>query len=171
MQHVNIGDVKVIKKKSKDETLLKPCCLDCAFLCRLRYSTSSELSQEDRGKLKPNDNKNLEKAVNRGSDNGYLSCFKAQLKTTVAFNPYKQGMIVEPLQNLSKKKCEFYYPYAECAGLTLDAVEQKQLRSVEMNNALTAKRTLKISHISLLISILAFLTSLCLGIINQILLY
>ena len=116
---------------------MKPCCANCAFLCKLQYKDSVELTTEERN------------ALNKTS---HLSCYKAQIPAEQGNEAWKHGQIKESIENLNKNKCDFYLPYNSCTGLTFDAIEQKQIRSIEIENSITSKRMLTISKIGLWVS-------------------
>ncbi|MCL1892250.1 MAG: hypothetical protein FWF97_03110 [Alphaproteobacteria bacterium] len=141
-----------------------PCCLNCVFLCKLRYSTYSELDNGTRKQLKSGDDEILKRLS--FAEQARLSCYKAQLPTSQKHQPYIQGAITTELKDLGKKRCEFHFSYEGSEGLTLEGTEQKQARSMEIENAITAKRMLKISRTGLYISLLAVAISLFLGIIG-----
>lgn len=55
--------------------------------------------------------------------------------------------------------CEFYFSFEGCEGLIMEVIEKKQIRQMELENAITAKNALKISNLSMWFSVIAIVIS------------
>lgn len=151
--------------KIKKTNVLKPCCLNCAFLCKMRYSQYLELDHETRQKIKDGD----EHAVNpikgfSASDICRLACHKSQLPTSGKHYPWAQGALVDKQDELKNKKCEFFCPYDGHEGVVFDAISAKQKRDIENNNILITRKSFWISVIATIIALL----SLCVSIMTAV---
>ena len=87
-------------------------CMNCGFLCKLRYSAYSELSEDEKEKVQQN-NSNIINKVDGYSvvDTQRVACYKSQLPTQGCFGSWKQGVITTPTSELCQKQCAFYFPY------------------------------------------------------------
>lgn len=148
-------------KKPDNKTSIKPCCVNCAFLCKLRYHIHSELNNEGRSEVKQGNADFLRK-----ESATVLACYKGQLPTAPKYGPWVQGFLKSSVKDLCDKQCELYYPYAGSENLTLKAIEQKQSRDTEIDNSIIANRAIKLSRTGIIISALALAVSLILGIIG-----
>ncbi len=149
--------------KIKKTNVLKPCCLNCAFLCKMRYSQYLELDHETRQKIRDGD----EHAVNpikgfSASDVCRLACHKSQLPTSNKCYPWAQGTLVNKQDELKNKKCEFFCPYDGNEGVAFDAIAAKQKRDIENKNILITRKSFWISVVATIIALL----SLCVSIIT-----
>lgn len=135
-------------------------CMNCGFLCKLRYSVYSELSEDEREKVQQN-NSNIINKVEGCSvvDTQRVACYKSQLPTQGGFGPWKQGVITTPTSELCQKQCAFYFPYEQAKGLNLDAVDEKYKQSQAALGISISEKALTVAKISLIVSILAFLVS------------
>ncbi|MBE6450923.1 MAG: hypothetical protein E7016_03040 [Alphaproteobacteria bacterium] len=135
-------------------------CMNCGFLCKLRYSAYSELSEDEREKVQQN-NSNIINKVEGYSvvDTQRVACYKSQLPTQGDFGPWKQGVITTPTSELCQKQCAFYFPYEQAKGLTLPAIEDKYNQSQNAAGLSISKKALIVASISMVVSILAFLVS------------
>lgn len=143
--------------------LSKPCCLNCAFLCKMRYSQYLELDHETRKKIEAGD----KHAINplkgfSASDICRIACHKSQLPTSNRQYPWAQGALVIKQEELKNKKCDFFYPYNGHEGVDFDAIYAKQKREIENNNALITRKSFWISVVATIIAIL----SLCVSVIT-----
>lgn len=134
----------------------KPCCLNCAFLCKMRYSQYLELDHETRQKIKDGD----EHAVNpikgfSASDVCRLACHKSQLPTSSKHYPWVQGALIDKQDALKNKKCEFFCPYDGHEGVDFDAIADKQKHDIETKNALIARKSFWISVVATIIALLS----------------
>lgn len=135
-------------------------CMNCGFLCKLRYSVYSELSEDKREKVQQN-NSNIINKVEGYSvvDTQRVACYKSQLPTQGGFGSWKQGVITTPTSELCKKQCAFYFPYEQAKGLNLDAVDEKYKQSQAALGISISEKDLTVAKISMIVSILAFLVS------------
>lgn len=135
-------------------------CMNCGFLCKLRYSAYSELSEDEREKVQQN-NSNIINKVEGYSvvDTQRVVCYKSQLPTQGGFGQWKQGVITTPTSELCQKQCAFYFPYEQAKGLNLDAVDEKYKQSQAALGISISKKALTVAKISMIVSILAFLVS------------
>lgn len=135
-------------------------CMNCGFLCKLRYSAYSELSEGKREKVQQN-NSNIINKVEGYSvvDTQRVACYKSQLPTQGGFGPWKQGVITTPTSELCQKQCAFYFPYEQSKGLNLDAVDEKYKQSQAALGISISEKDLTVAKISMIVSILAFLVS------------
>lgn len=135
-------------------------CMNCGFLCKLRYAVYSELSENERTTVQQN-NSNIINKVEGYSvvDTQHVACYKSQLPTKESFGPWKQGVITVPTSELSQRKCAFYFPYEQAKGLTLPAIEDKYNQSQNAAGLSISKKALIVASISMVVSILAFLVS------------
>ena len=135
-------------------------CMNCGFLCKLRYSAYSELSEDEREKVQQN-NSNIINKVEGYSvvDTQRVACYKSQLPTQGGFGPWKQGVITTPTSELCQKQCAFYFPYEQSKGLNLDAVDEKYKQSQAALGISISEKDLTVAKISMIVSILAFLVS------------
>lgn len=135
-------------------------CMNCGFLCKLRYSAYSELSEDEREKVQQN-NSNIINKVEGYSvvDTQRVACYKSQLPTQGGFGSWKQGVITTPTSELCQKQCAFYFPYEQAKGLNLDAVNEKYKQSQAALGISISEKDLTVAKISMIVSILAFLVS------------
>lgn len=135
-------------------------CMNCGFLCKLRYSVYSELSEDKREKVQQN-NSNIINKVEGYSvvDTQRVACYKSQLPTQGGFGSWKQGVITTPTSELCKKQCAFYFPYEQAKGLNLDAVDEKYKQSQAAFGISISEKALTVAKISMIVSILALLVS------------
>lgn len=135
-------------------------CMNCGFLCKLRYSVYSELSEDEREKVQQN-NSNIINKVEGYSvvDTQRVACYKSQLPTQGGFGSWKQGVITTPTSELCQKQCAFYFPYEQAKGLNLDAVNEKYKQSQAALGISISEKDLTVAKISMIVSILAFLVS------------
>lgn len=135
-------------------------CMNCGFLCKLRYSAYSELSEDEREKVQQN-NSNIINKVEGYSvvDTQRVACYKSQLPTQGGFGPWEQGVITVPTSELSQRQCAFYFPYEQSKGLNLDAVDEKYKQSQVALGISISEKALTVAKISMIVSILAFLVS------------
>lgn len=135
-------------------------CMNCGFLCKLRYSAYSELSEDEREKVQQN-NSNIINKVEGYSvvDTQRVACYKSQLPTQGGFGPWKQGVITTPTSELCQKQCAFYFPYEQAKGLNLDAVDEKYKQSQAALGISISEKDLTVAKISMIVSIIAFLVS------------
>lgn len=135
-------------------------CMNCGFLCKLRYSAYSELSEDEREKVQQN-NSNIINKVEGYSvvDTQRVACYKSQLPTQGGFGPWKQGVITTPTSELCQKQCTFYFSYEQAKGLNLDAVDEKYKQSQAALGISISEKALTVAKISMIVSILAFLVS------------
>lgn len=135
-------------------------CMNCGFLCKLRYSAYSELSEDEREKIQQN-NSNIINKVEGYSvvDTQRVACYKSQLPTQGGFGPWKQSVITTPTSELCQKQCAFYFPYEQAKGLNLDAVDEKYKQSQAALGISISERALTVAKISMVVSILALLVS------------
>lgn len=135
--------------------------MNCGFLCKLRYSAYSELSEDEREKVKQNNSNTINKVEGCSVvDTQRVSCYKSQLPTQGGGGgPWKQGIITIPTSELCKKQCAFYFPYEQSKGLNLDAVDEKYKQFQAVLEISISKKALTVAKISMVVSILAFLVS------------
>lgn len=135
-------------------------CMNCGFLCKLRYSAYSELSEDEREKVQQN-NSNIINKVEGYSvvDTQRVACYKSQLPTQGGFGPWKQGVITTPTSELCQKQCAFYFPYEQAKGLTLSAIDDKYKQAQDALGISISEKALTVAKISMIVSILAFLVS------------
>lgn len=135
-------------------------CMNCGFLCKLRYSAYSELSEDEREKVQQN-NSNIINKVEGYSvvDTQRVACYKSQLPKQGGFGPWKQGVITTPTSELCQKQCAFYFSYEQAKGLNLDAVDEKYKQSQAALGISISEKALTVAKISMIVSILAFLVS------------
>lgn len=135
-------------------------CMNCGFLCKLRYSVYSELSEDEREKVQQN-NSNIINKVEGYSvvDTQRVACYKSQLPTQGGFGPWKQGVITTTTSELCQKQCAFYFPYEQAKGLNLDAVDEKYKQSQAALGISISEKALIVAKISLIVSIIAVLVS------------
>ena len=135
-------------------------CMNCGFLCKLRYSAYSELSEDEREKVQQN-NSNIINKVEGYSvvDTQRVACYKSQLPTQGGFGPWEQGVITTPTSELSQRQCAFYFPYEQVKGLTLPAIEDKYNQSQNDAGLSISKKALVVASVSMLVSIIAVLVS------------
>lgn len=135
-------------------------CMNCGFLCKLRYSVYSELLEDERATVKQN-NSNVINKVEEFSvvDTQRVACYKSQLPTQGGFGPWKQGVITISTSELCQKQCAFYFPYEQSKGLTLSAIDDKYKQTQDAIGISISERALTVAKISMIVSILAFLVS------------
>lgn len=134
--------------------------MNCGFLCKLRYSAYSELSEDEREKVQQN-NSNIINKVEGYSvvDTQRVACYKSQLPTQGGFGPWKQGVITTPTSELCQKQCAFYFPYEQANGLTLSAIDDKYKQAQDTMGFSISKKTLIVASISMFVSIITVLVS------------
>ena len=135
-------------------------CMNCGFLCKLRYSVYSELSEYERTTVKQN-NSNVVKKVEGFSvvDTQHIACYKSQLPTKGSYRPWKQGIITVPISELCQKQCAFYFPYKQTKGLTLPAVDDKYKQYQSTSGLSISKKALIVAIISMVVSVMALFVS------------
>lgn len=135
-------------------------CMNCGFLCKLRYSAYSELSEDEREKVQQN-NSNIINKVEGYSvvDTQRVACYKSQLPTQGGFGPWKQGVITTPTSELCQKQCAFYFPYEQAKGLTLSAIDDKYKQAQDAIGFSISKKALIVTSISMFVSIITVLVS------------
>lgn len=135
-------------------------CMNCGFLCKLRYSAYSELSEDEREKVQQN-NSNIINKVEGYSvvDTQRVACYKSQLPTQGGFGPWKQGVITTPTSELCQKQCAFYFPYEQAKGLTLSAIDDKHKQAQDAMGFSISKKALIVASISMFVSIITVLVS------------
>lgn len=135
-------------------------CMNCGFLCKLRYSAYSELSEDEREKVQQN-NSNIINKVEGYSvlDTQRVACYKSQLPTQGGFGPWKQGVITTPTSELCQKQCAFYFPYEQAKGLTLSAIDDKYKQAQDAMGFSISKKALIVASISMFVSIITVLVS------------
>lgn len=135
-------------------------CMNCGFLCKLRYSVYSELSEDEREKVQQN-NSNIINKVEGYSvvDTQRVACYKSQLPTQGGFGSWKQGVITTPTSELCQKQCAFYFPYEQAKGLNLDAVDEKYKQSQAALGISISEKALTVASISMFVSIITVLVS------------
>ena len=135
-------------------------CMNCGFLCKLRYSVYSELSEDEREKVQQNNSNAINKVEEFSVvDTQRVACYKSQLPTQGGFGPWKQGVITTPTSELCQKQCAFYFPSEQAKGLNLDAVDEKYKQSQAALGISISEKDLTVAKISMIVSILAFLVS------------
>lgn len=139
----------------------KKCCANCAFLCKLRYNQTIPLSEDERNQLKQGSADFLKtiKGCEIADVVHKLSCHKNQLPVAPAYGVWKHGDYQGSIGGLSKKRCDFYCPCKGNKDIPMEAIEQKQKRSMELVS-------IKKSNWALVVSVLALLASIVFGIAN-----
>lgn len=135
-------------------------CMNCGFLCKLRYSVYSELSEDERATVQQN-NSNVINKVEGFSviDTQHVACYKSQLPTQGSFGPWKQGVITVATAELCQRQCAFYFPYEQAKGLTLSAIDDKYKQVKDTMGLSISKKALIVASISMVVSIIAVLVS------------
>lgn len=135
-------------------------CMNCGFLCKLRYSVYSELSEDERATVQQN-NSNVINKVEGFSviDTQHVACYKSQLPTKGSFGPWKQGVITVATSELCQRQCAFYFPYEQAKGLTLSAIDDKYKQAQDAMGFSISKKALIVASISMFVSIITVLVS------------
>jgi len=135
-------------------------CLDCAFFVMIgSYSSVGSnpilkvLTREERNQIQE---RTFFEGIRRQPET--IKCYVGQWTSA-------EKCTWENNTRPPEKICDCYFPFNDdCIGLEPDAIEKKQIRRIELENAQTAQKTLRAARRAIMVSLLAILISFCFGI-------